>query len=127
MINIREYLVFIHQSLALISTFGLLYFLTLTAKCALYGECAVLNNTTLVKASNQIFYALSFKDSRNSQKGWFRLQELFNLMAPCASHLTSSNFRGAHWTFILFMAIFHIFYIKPSSSKAVSWIEKKTF
>ena len=86
MINIREYLVFIHQSLALISTFGLLYFLTLTAKCALYGECAVLNNTTLVKASNQIFYALLFKDSWTSQKGWFRSQELFKLMAPCASH-----------------------------------------
>ena len=102
-------------------------FLTLTAKCALYGEYAVLNNATLVKAWNQIFYALSFKDSWTSQKGLFRLQELFKLMASCASHRTSSNFQGAHWTFILFMAIFHISYIKPSSSKAVSWIEKKDF
>ena len=111
-------------SSAFVRSFGLLLFLTPTAKCALYREYAVLNNATLVKAWNQIFYALSFKDSWTWQKGLFRLQELFKLMASCASHWTPSNFQGGHWTFILFMAIFHI---KPSSSKAVSWIEKKTF
>ena len=124
MIDTRKYLVFIYRISAIVTSFGLLRFLTLTAKCALYGEYAVLNNATLVKAWNQIFYALSFKDSWTSQKGLSRLQELFNLMASCASHWTPSNFQGAHWTFILFMAIFHI---KPSSSKAASWIEKKTF